>query len=146
MRGFREGSGREQTRRLAATPTLFGEIRQPKSTYLLIPKVSSMARRYIPIGFVEPSVIASGSALIIPGAALFHFGDLILRDAQRVDALCGRSDEKRLSVSNGIVYNNYPWPPSPTPKQKDVVETAAQKVLDVRANFRARGADLRSAG
>ena len=76
VRAFRESSGREQTRKLAAMPTLFGEIRQPMSTYLLIPKVSSMARRYIPIGFVEPSVIASGSALIIPGATFFHFGVL----------------------------------------------------------------------
>jgi hypothetical protein len=48
---------------------LFGEIRQPNAPYLLIPKVSSEMRKYIPIGFVQPEIIASGSALIVPDAA-----------------------------------------------------------------------------
>ena len=37
--------------------------------------------------------------------------------------------------SNKLVYNNHPWPQSPTTKQKEAVEAAAQKVLDVRAHF-----------
>jgi hypothetical protein len=48
----------------------FGEIRQPKIKYIIIPKVSSENRKYIPIGFLEPNSITSGSALIIPNATL----------------------------------------------------------------------------
>jgi hypothetical protein len=55
---------------------LFGEIRQPDTRYLLIPKVSSESRRYIPIGFLPPRIIASGSALIVPGASKYDFGIL----------------------------------------------------------------------
>jgi hypothetical protein len=76
VREFRKGSNRKQTQQLANTPTLFGEIRQPTTTYLLIPKVSSQLRRYIPIGFLDPQVIASGSALIVTKANLYHFGVL----------------------------------------------------------------------
>jgi hypothetical protein len=51
-----------------------------------------------------------------------------------VRQVCGRlkSDYR---YSNSLVYNNYPWPQSPTAKQKETVEAAAQKVLDVRAQF-----------
>jgi hypothetical protein len=38
----------------------------------------------------------------------------------------------RYSYSNTIVYNNFPWPENPTEKQKETIEKAAQKVLDVR--------------
>ena len=42
-----------------------------------------------------------------------------------------------------IVYNNFPWPESPTDKQKQAIEQAAQGVLDARAQFpKATLADL----
>jgi hypothetical protein len=47
---------------------------------------------------------------------------------------CGRL-ESRLSYSNTIVYNNFPWPENPNEKQTKTVEAAAQNVLDVRAKF-----------
>lgn len=108
VRRFREGSGREQTRELAKTPMLFGEIRQPSTRYLLIPKVSSETRRYIPVGFVSPDIIASGSALIVPNAQPFHLG--VLSSAMHnawMRHVAGRL-ESRFQYSNAIVYNNYP--------------------------------------
>ena len=76
VREAREESNRPETRNLAKTPMLFGEIRQPSKSYLLVPKVSSETRPYLPVGFVQPKVIANGSALIVPNAPLFHFGIL----------------------------------------------------------------------
>jgi type I restriction-modification system DNA methylase subunit len=73
---FRLNSGRENTRKLAEKPHLFGEIRQPMSDYLLIPKVSSENRQFMPIGFVDKNMIVSGSALIIPMATKYHFAVL----------------------------------------------------------------------
>ena len=51
-----------------------------------------------------------------------------------VNYVCGRikSDYR---YSNEIVYNNYPWPKETNAKNKKAVETKAQKVLDVRAEF-----------
>ena len=37
--------------------------------------------------------------------------------------------------SNSLVYNNFPWPENPNEKQINAIETAAQRVLDVRAEF-----------
>ncbi len=141
VRNFRLGSERPQTRELAKTPSLFGEIRQPDTRYLLIPKVSSENRSYLPIGFMSPKDIASGSALIVPGATSFHFGVLssVIHNAW-MRTVAGRM-KSDFQYSGNIVYNNYPWP-EPTPAQRAAVETAAQAVLAARAPRLADGASL----
>ena len=128
-------SDREETRRLAVTPQLFGEIRQPKTSYLLVPKVSSETRPYLPVGFMKPEIIANGSALIIPRATLYHFG--ALSSAMHMAWMrytCGRM-KSDYQYSSQIVYNNYPWPETPSEKQKASVEAAAKAVLDARKQF-----------
>jgi len=138
---FRLASKREITNKLAKTPMLFGEIRQPNSDYLIVPKVSSENRRYIPIGILDPSVITSGSALIISNADLYLFG--IMTSAMHMTwtkFVCGRM-KSDYQYSASIVYNNFPWPLRKdeggvmTDEAKTKIETAAQKVLDTRAQF-----------
>ncbi|MEW5783007.1 MAG: class I SAM-dependent DNA methyltransferase [Pseudomonadota bacterium] len=132
VRQLRAASPRATTRELAATPTLFGEIRQPQSRYLLIPRVSSERRRFIPIGFLKANTIASDSVLIVPDATLYHFGILTstLHNAW-IRYVAGRlKSDYRYSAQ--IVYNNFPWPTAPTEKQRAAIEAAAQDVLDVR--------------
>ncbi|GIZ51741.1 class I SAM-dependent DNA methyltransferase [Noviherbaspirillum aridicola] len=134
-RKFRENSGRGTTKNLADYPGLFGEIRQPDSSYLLLPKVSSENREYMPIGFIKPTVIANGSALIVPNARLYHLG--ILTSAMHMAwmrATCGRL-ESRYQYSSSIVYNNFPWPDGVTEKQFAEIETRAQDILNARALF-----------
>jgi len=126
-------STRQTTRELANTPWLFGENRQPASRYLLIPSVSSEHRPYIPMGFMDPKVIASNLVLVVPNATLYHFGTLSsLMHMAWVRQVCGRL-ESRYRYSNRLVYNNYPWPIDPSDAKKQAVEDAAQRVLDVRA-------------
>jgi hypothetical protein len=106
----RENSDRETTRKLANAAAYFGEIRQPDTRYLLIPSVSSERRRYIPIGFMRPEIIASNLVLLVPGAEVYHFG--VLSSAFHmawVRQVCGRL-ESRYRYSNRVVYNNFPWP------------------------------------
>lgn len=134
VQAYRLDSTRAATRKLAATPTLFGEIRQPSDTYLLLPRHSSENRSYIPIGFLTPDVIAGDSNMIVPHATLYHFG--VLSSAMHmswVRAVCGRL-ESRYRYSAGIVYNNFPWPDH-TEKQGIAIELAAQQVLNARATF-----------
>ncbi len=110
VRKVRSESVRETTRKLAALPTLFGENRQPKSDYLLVPSVSSERRPFIPIGYLTSNVIASNLVNIIPDATLYHFG--ILTSTMHmawVRQVCGRlKSDYRYSVK--LVYNNFPWP------------------------------------
>jgi hypothetical protein len=90
-----------------------------------------MRRRYIPIGFVEPAIIASGSTLVLPDATMYHFGILssAMHNAQ-MRTVAGRM-KSDFQYSNNIVYNNFPWP-SPTPAQRGRVEERARAVLAAR--------------
>jgi hypothetical protein len=51
-----------------------------------------------------------------------------------VKTVCGRL-KSDFRYSKDIVYNNYPWPDYPSENRVEVIETAAQKVLDVRLQF-----------
>jgi hypothetical protein len=132
VRKFREDSNRDATKKLACTPYLFGEIRQPNSDYILIPKVSSETRRYIPISIISKNIIASGSALVLPQSKLYFFGTLSSATHMSwIRATCGRM-KSDYQYSTQIVYNNFPWPLNPTEAQIKTVEKAAQDVLDAR--------------
>lgn len=135
VRKLRAESTRQATQKLAEFPTLFGEDRQPKSDYVLIPRHSSENRKYIPMGFFDENSIASDSCLFIEGAKLYHFGILMSSIHMTwVKNMCGRikSDYR---YSNELVYNNYPFPDNPNDKQVKAIETAVQKVLDARLQF-----------
>jgi len=135
VKELRAKSSRAATQKLAGFPTLFGEIRQPKSTYVLIPRHSSENRKYIPMGFFSPDFIVSDSCLAIDNASLYEFGTLTSNMHMTwVKYTCGRlkSDYR---YSNEMVYNNFPWPQSPSDKHIKAVEAKAQHVLDVRAEF-----------
>ena len=131
----RESSARAGTRKLAATPALFGEIRQSENTYLAFPAISSERRVYVPTGYLPPDHIAGNSLYTVPNATLYDFGVITsLMHMSWMRAVCGRL-ESRYGYSASIVYNNFPWPQNPTEKQTAAIKTAAQNVLDVRATY-----------
>jgi hypothetical protein len=132
---LRKNSTREATRKLALFPALFGEIRQPKSNFILIPRVSSENRKVIPMSMYSPDYIVGDTCLSIPNATLYHLG--VLQSSMHmawVKSVCGRlkSDYR---YSNEIVYNNYPWPETISQKQIDAIEKATKKILDARNEF-----------
>ncbi|MDD5479699.1 DNA methyltransferase [Rhodoferax sp.] len=133
VRQHRANSARPTTQALAATPALFGEDRQPQSAYLFIPSVSSEKRQFVPIGFMQPKVVASNAALVVPNATAYEFGVLssTMHNAW-VRYTCGRL-KSDFRYSAGIVYNNYPWPQDVSDKLHAAVSTAAQGVLEARA-------------
>lgn len=135
VQDFRLKSTREATRKLADQPTLFGEIRQSDSPYLLIPRHSSENRTYIPIGFLEADVICGDANLMIPNATLYEFGIITsLMHNSWMRVVCGRiKSDYRYSAS--IVYNNFPFPQNSTAQQKQSIERAAQEVLNARAKY-----------
>jgi hypothetical protein len=135
VRKFRMQSKKAATVRQAEIPSLFAEIRQTGSDYLLVPLVSSEHRKYIPLGFFTEEVIVNNLASIVPGATLYHFGVLTsVMHMTWMRQVCGRL-ESRYRYSNNLVYNNFPWPETPTPDRQERVAKAARQVLDVRAEF-----------
>lgn len=134
VRKVRQESTREATKKLADTPMLFGENRQPKTDYLLVPSTSSERRKYIPIGFIPSDVISNNANLVVPNATLYEFGIMTSNVHMAwVRAVCGRlKSDYRYSVK--LVYNNFPWP-TPTDEQKAKIEQTAQTILDARALY-----------
>ena len=117
----------------AETPMLFSQIRQPDSNYLAVPEVSSEKRKYIPIGFMSKSIIASNKLFIIPNADFLMFGILTSNVHMAwMRAVAGRL-EMRYSYSPSV-YNNFPWP-APDDAQRAKIEQTAQAILDARALY-----------
>ena len=110
VKEMRLASTKEATRKFADYPTRFMELRQPETDYLLVPRVSSEQRRYIPIGYMPKDVISTDANMVLPNATLYHFGVLTSNVHNAwMRAVCGRL-EMRYRYSNTIVYNNFPWP------------------------------------
>jgi len=120
-------------RKLADKPALFRELNNPDN-YIVVPKVSSERRRYVPMGFLHADTIATDLLFILPNATLYHFGVLesnVHMAWMRV--VCGRL-EMRYRYSKDVVYNNFPWP-SPTDEQRHKIAQTAQGILDARAKY-----------
>ena len=134
VREMRLASSAAPTRALAEKPYLFFSTPQTDSNYLCIPEVSSERRRYIPIGFMGGSVIASNKLLIVPDATLYHFGILTSNVHMAwMRTVCGRM-KSDYQYSGATVYNTFPWP-TPTDAQKAKIEQSAQAILDGHALY-----------
>lgn len=133
----RAKSTRPGTRKLASTPTQYQVTNIPNTTSLFIPRVSSKNRKYIPMGFLESTDIASDAALIVPNGTMYELGVLQSRihDAWiRVVAGTLKSD---IRYSAGIVYNNFIWPTA-TEEQKEVVAGLMQKIIEARTHYKGK--------
>jgi len=138
-------------RKFAETPHLFAQRTQPdiikfdetgcaatpddgKVKNLLVPRVSSERRRYVPMGYVTRDIVTNDQVQIIPNCEPYHFGVLLsVVHMAWMRAVCGRlkSDYR---YSKDIVYNNFPWP-QPTESQKEKISQTAQAILDARALY-----------
>ena len=135
VKEHRLSSTRQTTNELAAQPALFGEMRQPTTEYIVVPRVSSENRKYIPIGFFTPDTIVGDTCMSIPNGTLYHFGILTsMMHMTWMRTVAGRL-ESRYRYSNKIVYNNFPWPHEMSDDTKHKVEQAAQTVLDTRKKY-----------
>ena len=125
-------SKKAATRKKAEFPALFDEVRQPRTgSFIIVPRVSSERRKYVPIGFLSHETIVTDLVQMIPNATLYHFGVLTSRMHNAwMRVVCGRlkSDYR---YSKDLVYNNFIWPEGGDDK---IIETA-QNILDIRARY-----------
>lgn len=132
VREMRLASKKAATRKKSEMPWLFDEVRPPVGdSYIVVPKVSSGRREYVPIGFVDNGMIPGDMLFYVNEAKLYEFGVLTSHFHNAwVRSVAGRlkSDYR---YNNTIVYNNFVWP-DPTPEQRERIEACAQRVLDAR--------------
>ena len=134
VRQLRLESTSAGTRKIAETPARFHVTNIPHGPYLLVQKVSSERRVYVPIGFMSQHEMASDLVFVIPDATMYHFGVLTSGAHMAwMRTVAGRL-EMRYRYSKDIVYNNFIWP-NCTVEQKVKIERAAQGILDARAKY-----------
>ncbi len=135
VRDMRLSSKAKATQKMAETPTLFAQRTQKiGKPFIMVPRVSSENRKYVPIGFLPGDIIASDAALIITDADIYDFGILTSNvHMSWMRAVAGRL-EMRYRYSKNIVYNNFPWPVLDD-YHKRRIEKSAQMILDARAIY-----------
>lgn len=134
VRAWRSESKNKKTHHDAGKPALFQEIRLPEKPYLVLPKLSSAHRRYVPLGYLPAEVIAGSNIHMIPDAALYHFA--VLQSSVHMAWMrvtCSHRGNS-YSYSSTIVYNNFPWP-DVTDDQRAAIEQTAQAILDARTLY-----------
>ncbi|MEH8228698.1 class I SAM-dependent DNA methyltransferase [Aeromonas veronii] len=127
--------GGPSARSVADTPHVFGYISQPKSgSYILVPRVSSARRIYVPMGLFDVDIISTDLNYILPNGTSYEFGilsSLLHNDWMRLVASRMKSDYR---YSGKVVYNTFPWP-SVTPAQRQEIECLAEEVLLAREDY-----------
>ena len=131
VRAYRQASKSKPTQKLSETPTLYHVNVVPIAPFLVIPKVSSERREYVPAGWLKPPTIPSDLVFVLQNATLADFA--LLTSAMHMAWLrhVGGRLESRYRYSIGLVYNTFPMPPEKPDLAK--LEPLARAVLDARA-------------
>jgi len=123
----------KSSQKFADTPWLFRETSLPKN-YILIPKSSSGKRDYLPIGFISDEIVSS-SSLYLDSKDFFILGVLFSKMHIVWLKHIGGRIKSDYRYSAKLVYNNFPWPISPTDDQKKIIIEKTENILEARKEF-----------
>ncbi len=131
VRSFRLKSKRKATQKRAGESHRFAEPRYPSKTSIIIPKVSSERRNYIPTGFLGSDCIIGDKAFAIYDPPTYIFAVISSRMHMTwVRTVAGRL-KTDYSYSSSLCYNTFPFP-NIAKNHKAALEEHVFKVLDER--------------
>ena len=133
-KNIRQESKRSSTRKLAEKPYSFGEVRYEDTECIIIPRVSSERRKYIPMGFLDKGTVISDSAFAIYDASLWLFGILTSEMHMTWVRTVGGRLKTDYRYSAGLCYNTFPFPPISAAKKSEI-EEAATDILLIRNEY-----------
>lgn len=132
-RDVRLNSRDKGANKLAEKPHQFRDMRESDNTCLVIPRVSSERREYMPIGYCEPRTIVSDSAFIMFTNEPYIFGII----TSKMHNVWVRSVGGRLKTdyrySATLCYNTFPFPKI-NEEQKERLSALAENILLTREN------------
>ncbi|GFG71474.1 class I SAM-dependent DNA methyltransferase [Mycolicibacter senuensis] len=134
VRAKREASTKAATRRIASTPHLFGEIRQPKADYLGIPQTFTDSRQFATVARLPAEVIASIKLFTSPDPDGYLFAMISSSMFMTWQRTVGGRMKSDPSFTNTIVWNTLPLPEVDDESRKTIV-TAGLEILAARNRF-----------
>lgn len=108
---------------------------------ILVPRVSSENREYVPMGFVGEETIIADSAMAVYNAPIWLLGLLESRMHMVWLRAVGGRLETRYRYSSGLVYNTFPVPELST-RRKNMIEEQVFEILDLREELGSTLAEL----
>jgi N-6 DNA Methylase len=132
VRTFRLASKRKSTLAAARQPNSFALQTIPANSFLVLPRVSSERREYVPFGWQDPPAVPTDAVIVLMDAAFWQFAILTSRAHMAWLGHMGGRLKSDFRYSIGLVYNTFPWPDA-SPAQRSKIETLAQAILDARA-------------
>ena len=132
-REMRLGSKDKGANKLAEKPHQFRDMRESNDTCLVIPRVSSERREYMPIGYCEPKTIVSDSAFIMFTNEPYIFGIITSKMHNIWVRAVGGALETRIRYSATLCYNTFPFPKI-NEEQKAQLTALAENILLTREN------------
>jgi len=129
---MRLASNAFSTQQYADRPYMFVQRAYIESRSIIIPRVSSERREYIPMGFLDADTVISDLAFAIYHAAEWVFGVLTSRmHMVWVRAVAGRL-KTDYRYSSQLCYNTFPFPQL-SERQRGIVEDCVDKIMSARA-------------
>ena len=143
VRQMRLASSKVQTQIEAITPHLFAEIRhQGSTTTMVVPRVSSENRPYLPVGLLEGGIVIGDRNFALYDAPLWNLALIASRlHWVWIGTVCVRL-EMRFSYSNTLGWNTFPVPKLTEQDKADLTRCAENILLAREVHFPATIADL----
>jgi len=129
-------SQKAQTREMASAPHKFGEIRHRQSNRIIvIPRVSSESREFLPVGMVHGKTIIGDRNFALYDAPLWNLALIASRlHWVWIGTVCVRL-EMRFSYSNTLGWNTFPVPTLTEQNKTDLTHCAEEILLAREACF-----------
>jgi len=143
VRAMRLASDAESTRAYADRPHRFKQIQgRGLTSSIVVPKVSSESREYLPVGLLTAHSVVSDNAFAMYDAPLWNMALIASRlHLVWIGTVCGKL-ETRYRYSNTLGWNTFPVPLLTEQNKADLTACAETILLAREAHFPASIADL----
>ena len=143
VRAMRLASDAESTRAYADRPHRFKQIQgRGLASSIVVPKVSSESREYLPVGVLTAHSVVSDNAFALYDAPLWNMALIASRlHLVWIATVCGKL-ETRYRYSNTLGWNTFPVPLLTEKNKADLTACAENILLAREAHFPATIADL----
>ena len=138
---YRENSSSRDAKKSSSSPHKFCYSTFKNEESIIIPKTSTSARYYLPIGFLNKDTVAADGAMVIYNPEPYLFSILSSRLHTLWLSTCGGRHASGFRYSVKLVYNTFPVPEIDQ-KNKKILQKFTFDILDEREKYSDKNIDF----